>query len=202
MELAQNRDHWGLGCCRVCGVRHRVLLPEQCLFNVSLLVYYPLYSVQGNDMKFFVVKCSYCNTDLSIPYRNDLSPFLPACCVYQTQPITAGQEVLAFYVLVLRSKLSRSPIATRGNKDVPKFIKRSLLYILSRPPNSSCGNSPHDLHKDCSFSVLLLDKVQMLLKFFTNQHHSLFSSRRLGKLVEEEEKRENHGCGPILRSST
>jgi len=32
-------------------------------------------------MKFFVVKCSYCNTDVSIPYGNDLPPFLPASCV-------------------------------------------------------------------------------------------------------------------------
>jgi len=67
--------------------------------------------------------------------------------------------VLAFYVLVLRSKLSSCQIATRGNRDFPKFIKRSSLYILSRPLNSSCGNCPHDLRNDCSFAVLSLDKV-------------------------------------------
>jgi hypothetical protein len=66
------------------------------------------------------------------------------------------------------------------------------LYYDARPTKS----------QDCYFAILLLYKVQMLLKFFTTQHHSLFSNGRLGKLVEEEEKRENNGGGPVLWSST
>ena len=173
MELAQNRDRWGLGVlsCERSGCR--VLLPEQCLFNVvSLLAYHPLYSIQKYDMKFF---CRKMLLQYRLKYTLSLqSAPIPACLLCLLN-LASNDRIGSVSILCIgTAKLSTCPIATRGNKAFPKFMKLSSLYILSRPLNSSCGNCPLDLRSDCSCAILLLDKVQKLLKFFTTQHHSLF----------------------------